>query len=450
MSNQTNRDMLDVFAPFILLGVLIFGSWFLLRPYILHFLFWASPAFFKFSLEWIPSILIPHADRLKMASAIQRLPLLDYREIVKKDAWHYTWMTISLWGTVLRLVVIPAMAYQTYIWFVHMPARLKYKRVLSLQQLTEQNSKMFPCVLPALRANLAYKDPFIGKWKYPQSAIEFVMDQGLLVYKAGTPNMRPVPPQGVEFRRLDIKGKRKVMPDALYTSLDIQKCDQVMIKQLGKRWNGVNALPPLERALAICFMAASVGGTPRKEAYKLLDQISRSFKEADEDEHGNILGQSEADLTGIDELYKSVEKHPHVNALIRGHAYEKTVFFRLLDARNGGARAKGKLPPKLFHWLKPHNEDLWRLLHKVGAQEPWAEALAPWIHYHCEIKWGRPFTDPIIESCASSLIAVLHSEEWIYDKDLAEAKEREEEELLKLLQQFNTAPATPGTPGTKA
>lgn len=438
MSNNQNRDFMDYLGVPIIILIFLIGGWFLTKPYIMHFLFWASPSFFKFSLEWIPSILIPKDDRLLMANAILKIPHLNLKTVLKENTWHYFWMTISLWGVVLRIVILPLLAIQFYVWVQHMPDRIKYRYVIGLRKLAEQNAEDFPCVLPAIRANLAYKDPFIGTWKYPLTVIEFCMKHGLLIYKQGEVNEKHVPAMGADFARLSIAKRRKMMPDHQYLTLNIKRCDAVMKKQLGKRWEGLDALAPLERALAVCFMAASLGGKFRDQAFKLLDQISRSFIEAEEDADGNIIGKSYADLKGINELRLKVENDKHVKALIAGHAYEKTVFMRLLDRRYGGACAKGKLTPTTYHWLKPHNEDLWRVLHPVGGQEPWIESLAPWIHFHNEIKLKKPIVQPVIESASESITRCLHEEEWIFDKQLAEEAEYEAAKTLAMLETQGT------------
>jgi hypothetical protein len=434
MSNQNNnRDFLDYLGIPILILVIIVGMWFLIKPFAVKYIFLASPAFFKFSLKWIPSILIPHNDRLLMAAAIEKIPTLNIKAILKANSWHYFWMTISLWGVVLRLAILPLMAYQLYAWIHNVPDRIKYRYTIGLRKLAEQNAQQYPCVLPAIRADLAKKDPFVGTWKYPLTTIEFCMKHGLLIYKKGEVNERRIPAMGAEFARLPIAKRRKMMPDRLYVSLDVQRCDSLMRQQLGPKWQGLDALAPLERALAIAFMAVSLGGKLRDQAFILLDQISRTFIQASEDADGNITGTSVADVSGFDELRKKVEDNPHILEMIAGHAYMKTVFMRLLDRRYGGACSKGKLTPTTFHWLKPHNEDLWRTLHPVGGQEPWTESIAPWIHFNSEIKLRKAIHQPVIESATDSIIKCLHDEEWIIDSKLEEEADYEAAKTLAML-----------------
>lgn len=435
MSRQSGESSAssEFLATGLLIIVAVLSIWFVGKPYLIKFFFWATPTLFKAVITYCPHFFFTEHDRLLMADVVIKLRSLKVAEVVDGKAVHFVSLMMELYGKIFRIILIPIITALSIWWYLDTPSRMKYRYRITLRQLAMQHIDQFPCVLPAIKADLLNKDQYIGKWKVPLSPIEFAVKHRLLVYKSGSPNEKRIEPLGVAFNRLPPKAKRKKLPDYQYITFDKKACDEVMRKQLGEHWRGIDALPPLERALAACFMGAALGGAKNKEARKFLDQISRTFEEAAEDKDGNILGESKADLTGIDEFVASVIKDPRIKPLIRGHAFVKTVFIRLLDRRHGGARAKGKLTPTDFHWLKPHNEDLWRTLHPVGGQTPWVEGVAPWIHYELEIRLKRAIPDPIVESATDSINKMLHEEQWIMDKELREQDEYEAAQLLELV-----------------
>lgn len=483
MQNERSFDPITAFGFLILPLTIVFGLWFAAREPITKFALYVSPPMFEFAVLNVPPFLIPAGQRAKMAALAVKLPELDPDKVAKSQPWEATWSLMSLWGYILRPVIVPLLLLLSALWFFNVPSRLKYREQIKLLELAKLNAKAFPCLWPSIRAEVFRRDPFVGTWKMPLTTIEFVMKHGLLVYKKGQKNELRIPPQGLDFikrivpkrramhaldfegmkeevaarnkalpphEKIDISGLSNFLESFSYFSLDEAKCDQVFRKQIGKPWKGLDALPPLEKALAICFMGIICGGAVKRKALKFMDQISESFLQAEEDKDGNIVGESQANLKGIDALRRAVENHSQyrvIKKLISSHHFEHTVFMRLLSREHGGARhSSGKVTPLLFHWLKPHNEALYRVLHKVDAQRPWVEGQAAFTHYYNEIRLGQAIPTPVIEGATASIVRALHDEEWIRDEELARQAEVERREVLDMLKKADDSTKPQGGP----
>lgn len=474
--DRNNFDFIEYFGPILIPVVLLFVLWFWAREPITQVMLKISPPVFEIAALHVPSPIIPDSQRAKLARLALQLPEQDHVAISKTKPWKATWSMLTMWGFIIRPVLIPLFLIFAVIWWRNVPSRVKYRNELKLMELAKLNAQAFPCLWPSIRAEVFKRDPFVGTWKMPLTLIEWVMTNGLLVYKKGQKNELKIPPQSIDFikktvplrrkmhakdfdglesivkeknktlaphEQIDISGLNNFLESFKYFSLDEEKCDAVLRKQLGKPWGGVDALPPLERALCICFMGIICGGKVKKRSVAMMDQISETFIQAEEDKHWKIIGESKADLAGIDELKQAVECHAeyrHIKSMIKQHYFESTVLMRLLSREHGGARKKGgKIGPLNFHWLKPHNEQLYRVLHKVDAQRPWAEGLAAFTHFANEIRLGQAISTPIIEGATAAVVTNLHNEEWMRDDELARIAEDERRAVLDMLAKADEA-----------
>lgn len=476
MSQDRNFDFIEYFGPILIPVALVFALWFMGKETITQFMLRISPPVFELAALYVPSPIIPDGKRAKLARLAIQLPEQNHVAISKTNPWKATWSLMTLWGYIARPILIPILLVFAVVWWRNVPSRVKYRHELKLMELAKLNAEAFPCLWPSIRAEVFKRDPFVGTWKMPLTLIEWVMANGLLVYKKGQKNELPIPPQGLNFikktvpqrrkmhatefiglqkivdeknstlqphERIDISGLNNFLSSYTYFSIDEAKCDLAFKNQLGKPWKGINALPSLERALCICFMGIICGGKVKKTAVAMMDQISRTFIQAEEDKDYKIIGVSKADLSGIEELKSSVERHGeyrHIKTMINSHYYESTVMMRLLSRSHGGARKKGgKISALNFHWLKPHNEQLYRVLHKVDAQRPWTEGLAAFVQFENEIRLGQAIATPVIEGATASVIANLHNEEWMKDAELARMAEDERRAVLDMLAKADEA-----------
>lgn len=485
MSEENKPDIIAAFGWIIAPVLIVFSAWYFLGKPFTRFLLVVSPPAFEFAAIHVKSPIISNGVRAELARISQKIPEMDIDKAVQQAPWKITRKLMTGWGYILRPVLIPILLILGFLAFKHVPSRLKYREGKSMIELAKQNAEKFPCLWPAIRAEVYKRDQFVGTWKMPLTTIEWVVTNGLLIYKKGEPNELKIPPQGVEFvklnvprrrrlhakdfkglqelvkeinksrereNRIDISGLSNFMESFKYFSLDEEKCDALLRKQIGAKWQGLDALPPLERAFAISLMAIICGGALKTRGFDMLDQISKTFIQAEEDKDWNIIGESKADLSGVDELKTAIEKHAnykYIKGIISQHYYVSTVFMRLLSREHGGARKNGgKVPPILFHWLKPHNETLYRVLDKVDAQRPWVEGTAAFHHFHNEVKMRQAFAHAHIEGATASIVRELHRQEWLLDEDLDRKAQEERAVILAMLKKADEATKTQpkGTP----
>lgn len=491
-NSSANGGLTDSLVPVIVISAVIFGLWFLIRTPLTNFLLQVSPPAFSLAVDHMPKILLGDETRMSMANLAVKIPSMNHKKIVKEKPWKITVRLISNWGYIFRPILVPVFLILAIIWIQQIPARLRHVGALKLMELANINAEKFPCLYPAIKAEVWKRDLFVGTWKLPLTTFEWVMTNGLLIYKKGEVNELKIPAQGVDFVRLTTKKRRQLHAKDLaglkeavtqrnknlkegqypidisglseffesykYFSVDEIACDALLRKQLGAPWRGVDKLPDLERALAVSLMSIICGGPLKKRGKEMLNQISRTFVQAAEDKNYNIIGRSSADLTGLNELYIDVQKHVeykrYIVPLISSHHYISTVMMRLLSRQHGGARDRGgKLTPVMFHWLKPHNEALWRVLDKVDAQRPWVEGIAAFTHYHNEIRLRQAISTPVIEGGTASIVRQLHREEWITDDELSRQEEVERQAVLDMLRKADEsgkANSSNGSPRRKA
>jgi intracellular multiplication protein IcmP len=351
--------------------------------------------------------------------------LIKMRNHTLKHDWKTFTQMMYLFGLMVRLVLIPALvALSIYKWF-SLPLKYKYRRSVNRKILVEQNMQAFPCIKPAFKHDLLKIDPFVGPWRYMQSQIEFCMEHGLLMRKGVAIS------SDKKFMSYKLEKRREKLPHRNYCELDVEKCDALLRNQLGKPWRGLDALPPFEKALAVCLMACALGGKLKAEGLECMNIISATFDEPDYDKVWVPLNGKKctANLSWLPTLQSKVENNKYILNLCNSHAFESTVLLRLLSDK-GGARSKGKLPPQNFLWLRPYNRQLFWTLHQLGGQMPAAEGSAVWSHYYSELDLGKAIGTPCIEGATDGLIKDLFYEEWITSEKWVDYEEKKAREAL--------------------
>lgn len=460
MSNQSDSNgVFEQFALFLLPLVVVVLVWLGAREHIIRGLMAASPPVFSFTVKHMPRILLPDEMRSEMARLAVNIPKMNYKAVAKKEPLKSTWKLLTLHGYFFRIFLIPLFGYFLWKWYRQVPNRMLYKRELGFIDQAYLSIDYAPWVKPALEARVWERDPFVGTWKMPLNDFDWLMTKGLVIYKKGTKNELTIPPQGTDFVRLTIPKKRAIKASQLDGLSELAKAKNIDIsqltdflmnweqmsidepraieefkKQLGKRWNGIDALPMLEKALCVSLIACSGGKKLREKGMEFLNQISRTYVSVER----SPSGQATADFSGLEQLKLKVEQLPVWQTIQNSHAYESTILMRLTDRRKKiGARSGGKVPPKRYHWLKEYNEQLWRNMHKVGAQRPWAEGMGAFIHYENEIRCGFKLPHPAVEGGITSLEKSMHTSQWIFNNRISEEETAEAMELLKLLQKSN-------------
>ncbi|OAJ35404.1 type IVB secretion system coupling complex protein DotM/IcmP [Piscirickettsia salmonis] len=256
-------------------------------------------------------------------------------------------------GVVLAIILI------SIIYYYHPQKNLS--TCYSMKSLLEAMNGNFPVTSPVVSENLYKVDINQGDWRMALTPVEFMKINKILDSKKIKNDGRP--------------------------NLNYGKAYQVFIEQLGRLWQGVEALRPHEKALFAIFSAFSC--YKREEAEQALDNLSKQAKS----------GVKNINYAVTDALLHKYGNKVSVQEVIRKHYYIYTVFSSLLLA----ARDSGIVAPAGFLWLKKVDRSLWYCLNNVGRRAVFIESAAVRAHWQAELKIGQPISIPMVESAVLNL-----------------------------------------------
>lgn len=298
-------------------------------------------------------------------------------------------------GKYLRIPVTIMLAIFCYLMYGR-NIKMRYRKKYSMDTLAKQESEVWPQINPVIDQNIDEADIDHGIWAMAQSPLEFCKAYKLISISVELPTS--ILAKGPQFHMI----------------LDKQRTNRLFASQLGRLWQGPEALPIHRRAL----LAAIVGRGCRdtQAARDLLQQINRSC------EGGKL---DKLDFSGADALWKKHINNREVSDIIKVHAYESTVFMALLlFARQDGVFASAD-----FLWLKPLDRKFWYFLNNVGRQTAFCEAAGVHAHYLAECALRRPLGVPMVQEATKALEIAL--------KDIIYVPTPEERD--ELLKQVETA-----------
>lgn len=249
-----------------------------------------------------------------------------------------------------------------------------YRRRMGLEGLMKEQAKSFPVISPFLEF-----DPRQLPFRVPGQDVPAVLP---LFAEALSPE------EWVAFHEIGYTGGQ----------LDYNRAYQAMAQQLGKRWQGVNALPLHAQGLFAAF--ALRAARKRKESGDLLGQMALAWS-AERGFHPSIK---------LKTYIRKVVKDPKLGgALIPFcdlHAFESTAMVRALSrAREQG----GVLAPAEFVWLRGHDRNLWYALQNLGRKSYHAEAVGTLVHYTNELIASQKIPTPRFEDAIRGLETYLKS-----------------------------------------
>jgi intracellular multiplication protein IcmP len=293
-------------------------------------------------------------------------------------------------GSYLRVPVTILLLLFAYLMYGR-NVKMRYRKKYTMESLAQQESEVWPQINPVLGAKIDEADIDNGIWAMAQSPLEFCKAYKLISIQVEMPSS--ILSKGPQFNMV----------------LDKQRANRLFAAQLGRLWQGPEALPIHRRALFAAIIARGCRDT--KAAQDLLQQINRSCA-------GGKLDK--LDFSGTDELWKKHANKREITDIIREHAYETTVFIALLlFARQDGVFASAD-----FIWLKPLDRKFWYFLNNVGRQVAFCEAAGVHAHYLAECAMRRPLGVPMVEEATKALELAL--------KDIVYVPSTEErDELLK-------------------
>lgn len=395
-------------------GMIVIGLgaaiWFTMRTPIMWFSFYSS--FYSFKVyEYFPFLMTHN----------------EYQEIILARRWiatikpsNYGFGSLvqlfELHGYVWRSVVIPVMIW--WGWKTRKSVvRFKYNReIKDIYALIEIQAKYFPASAIIRGKNILARHPYEGPWATYALPLDFALDNKVL-WTSKTPisldqpvdqkTMFPIPAFTLAEKVQPFPVKRKRMPHHRYVSMHVDKANDAFTAQLGPLWEGVDALPPLEKALFAAFCAQAAG--KQKEAWSMIEQLAFTFKEGERDKSGKLTTPHFANTQGVQALLDKYFKTAKIQAAIDLHAYS----YNVITAALAACRTKGRLMHSNFLWLKPVNRTLWYALCGQGGQSAYWEAAGPWAHGQIEELMGSKVVVPMVAGAVYALRDTMSREHWV-------------------------------------
>lgn len=213
-----------------------------------------------------------------------------------------------------------------------------------------------------------------------------------------------------------ISGWKEETDGSLTPTLDRENAIRVFRTQLGKHWTKSTELSPSETLLVAIAMPRVAATDPSLDEAKFKDAMKDSedllkwcwdqfkppvpAKKKDKVVSDPLAWlKPEIDLTYPHSIIQKHIAHPAVNALIRQHAFNRTIIFALFMQ----ARRLGVLQPAEMRWMRFYDRELWYVLETIGRQAGFAEAAAVLSHYLYESKSGTALVEPQLDKAVNGL-----------------------------------------------
>lgn len=173
---------------------------------------------------------------------------------------------------------------------------------------------------------------------------------------------------------------------------------RAFLPQLGKRWQGVSALPPYMQALFAAFAIKASG--QRTEADDMLAILATLW----DPQRGLVLNQD------MKEKIKAAIADPKQGRILEKiaaqHAFVSCALLRCLQfAREQG----GVLAPAQFLWLRAVDRNLWYPLNNLGRNAVHIEAAGAITHYRAERSASKPIPNPQLDPAVDGLLAYIQN-----------------------------------------
>ena len=323
-------------------------------------------------------------------------------------------------------------------WAWRISAADVFRRTLSMQDLLKESSPFNACVAPAVNwpGGILAEPLDSGPWMAGRQPIQCAAALGLLK----DPDGRPIPAgELLEDGRLANPASMWLRPGSR-ASFDRERAEAWLAGQLGRPWDGWDALAPHLKKLSLAWMLFACDR--KREAQALLDELSLSFRaparprparlvrrfpffEPARPGHPYLLNcRLAGELASL--ARRLCAEGPCAEALAPHRAWERLALLSLYEC----ARSKGVLPTAEFLWLRPVDRPLYYLCNNLGRRSVWPEIAGAWAHYQAEALLGRSdpaFTglgSPHVGEACDAMEAALFDEGWIAPELLSEKLRR--------------------------
>lgn len=253
----------------------------------------------------------------------------------------------------------------------------RYTKTYDMLSLATQESDEWKMVKPVLGLHLedvSIDDPINGMRARPRDYGRkhgFIVRISSLGDKANSANVEA------------LDGK-----DALL----LDRTRAIFSKQLGRMWQGVNALRVHERCLFAAFAAQINNNTALTQ--QIIDDLAMSYLQARKTKNVEQINSPRAE-----KALKEYGNTKAVQKIVSRHAYSRTVLISMLAA----ARNNGVLPPNWFRWLKTVDRVTWYALNDLGLDVASVEAAGIRAHWLAESMSKAPIVNPMIENAVTGL-----------------------------------------------
>lgn len=294
----------------------------------------------------------------------------------------------------------------------------RFKRKFNMRTLAATEQINYPQISVATKLDILEQDLDSGPWAMALTPMQFCKRNKLVVV-----DLADVPSGGVAFGK-SAGAEFKV-------TLDKVRAQRAFSVQLGRTWNGVEAMAPHRRAVFGILVAR--GARDTKSAYAMVGQLASSAAEG------------KLNFEGADELWKKQMKNRRVQDMIARHAYEFTMFVSaLLYAREDGVLASSD-----FLWIKPLDRRLWYVINNVGRQTIGAEVGAVFCHWYYEMSLKRALNVPKVDGAVDALELALSEILYIPDdKEKDEIYKRHQEKLAAGVTSTENSPSGDSDPSS--
>lgn len=321
------------------------------------------------------------------------------RKLIEQFNWNYplsyNWDSMmaltAISGSYWRWVFLPFFLFMAYVSFTTKDVKSIYQRSLSMRALLQNNIQAFPCIAPVARRDILSLPMGNGPWAAARSPLQFSAENNIIIDHKG----EVVPIKWLiesETKLSNDKSPLLARGGNKGIRLHKERTEELFVKQLGKPYVSVEALPDHIKGLAAAFMAFGCGD--KDSGQKMLDHMSLSYED---DEKGN---PKRLNINGAHEL---LSKYAHNTKMLQATSHHNSYICTWLSALLVFARTKGVLASSQFIWLRPVDRVMFYTLNQVGGRRPWAEAIGPWNHYVYEEEAKQAIHTPIMGSSVDDL-----------------------------------------------
>lgn len=367
----------------VIIAVVIWVFWHFFDTEIREMIRWI-----RFSQMWVLSFFIdgnelvlnPDGRPIVLPGTRTKIDFdLGYRvaKDINKEELSYSFLSIfnSMTMVPLKMPIVFILVAGGF-WCMFLGPDTQNRRKMSIENLIETQSHIFPVITPFVKFNPSMQPPRPPGSPVPAELPLFAEALG--------------PEEWLAYNSVNPK-------DGVLADEDLEG---PLIAQLGKPWRGVKQLSPHAQILmaAFCLKAAR----KRVEAEDMLGRLARCWSV----KSGLTLSKDGKLLKQAQRILADKKVAGATLAQANRHGYETTALLRALQfAREEG----GVLAPATFVWLRAHDRNLWYPLNNLGRQSHHMEALGAMSHFKAEKLTQRPIPVPKVEHAIETIREYMSS-----------------------------------------